>query len=115
MANFMGGSAPAMATQIADGFIRVSSATLKGYGPGDLDADRILDVAVVNGDANTFSVLLTFSDGSLRTPQDFAVGGGPSSVALSDFSGDGPGRRRGGEFPGQSPLRPDQRQSEGPQ
>ncbi len=41
MANFMGGSAPAMATQIADGFIRVSSATLKGYGPGDLASLKV--------------------------------------------------------------------------
>ena len=36
MANFMGGSAPAMANQIAEGFILVSQATLKGYAPGDL-------------------------------------------------------------------------------
>jgi hypothetical protein len=36
MANFMGGSAPAMANQIAEGFILVSQATLKGYTPGDL-------------------------------------------------------------------------------
>ena len=36
MANFMGGSAPAMAAQIADGFILISTATLKGYSPGDL-------------------------------------------------------------------------------
>jgi hypothetical protein len=36
MANFMGGSAPAMASQIAEGYILVSSATIKGYTPGDL-------------------------------------------------------------------------------
>jgi len=36
MANFMGGSAPAMAAQIADGFILLSPASLKGFGPGDL-------------------------------------------------------------------------------
>jgi hypothetical protein len=36
MANFMGGSAPAMANQIAEGFILVSLATLKGFAPGDL-------------------------------------------------------------------------------
>ncbi len=41
MANFMGGSAPAMAAQIADGFILVSAATLKGYGPGDLASLKI--------------------------------------------------------------------------
>jgi hypothetical protein len=36
MGTFMGGSAPAMASQIAEGFILVSTATLKGYSPGDL-------------------------------------------------------------------------------
>jgi hypothetical protein len=56
---------------------------------GDFDADRILDVTVANGTANSFSVLLTFSDGSLRTPQGFAVGRSPSSVVLGDFNRDG--------------------------
>lgn len=32
----MGGSAPAMANQVAEGFILLSPATLKGYPPGDL-------------------------------------------------------------------------------
>lgn len=41
MANFMGGSAPAMAAQIADGFILVSTATLKGYGPSDLTSLKV--------------------------------------------------------------------------
>jgi hypothetical protein len=36
MANFMGGSAPAMASQIAEGYILVSSATIRGYLPGEL-------------------------------------------------------------------------------
>lgn len=40
MAAFMGGSAPAMASQIADGFILVSTATLKGYLPGELQSLR---------------------------------------------------------------------------
>jgi hypothetical protein len=36
MANFLGGSAPAMAAQVADGFILLSAATLKGLAPSDL-------------------------------------------------------------------------------
>lgn len=40
MANFMGGSATAMASQIAEGFILVNPNTLKGYSPGDLAALR---------------------------------------------------------------------------
>lgn len=41
MANYMGGSAPAMASQIAEGYILVSLATLKGYTPGELSALRL--------------------------------------------------------------------------
>jgi hypothetical protein len=41
MANFMGGSAPAMASQISDGFILVSAATLRGYTLADLQSLRL--------------------------------------------------------------------------
>jgi hypothetical protein len=37
---FLGGSAPAMASQISEGYILVSLATLKGFTPGDLSALR---------------------------------------------------------------------------
>ena len=47
MANFMGGSAPAMAVQIAEGYILLSGNNLKGFTPGDLNSlkaelDKIL-------------------------------------------------------------------------
>lgn len=41
MANFMGGSAPAMASQISEGFILVSASTLRGYSVGDLQNLRL--------------------------------------------------------------------------
>jgi hypothetical protein len=41
MANFMGGSAPAMANQIAEGYILLSTNTLRGYLPGDLASLRV--------------------------------------------------------------------------
>ncbi len=41
MPNWMGGSCPAMANQIAEGFILLSSANLKGFLPGDLQALRL--------------------------------------------------------------------------
>ncbi len=41
MANFMGGSAPAMAAQVADGFILMSSNTLRGFTPAELAALRL--------------------------------------------------------------------------
>lgn len=40
MANFSGGSAPAMANQILEGYVLLSANTLKGYTPGDLSALR---------------------------------------------------------------------------
>ena len=36
MANYMGGSAPAMASQVAEGYILVNPNTLRGYTSGDL-------------------------------------------------------------------------------
>ena len=36
MANWMGGSCPAMANQIAGGFMLLSAASLKSFTPGDL-------------------------------------------------------------------------------
>jgi hypothetical protein len=36
MANFMGGSAPAMASQIAEGFILLNPGSLRGFLPADL-------------------------------------------------------------------------------
>jgi len=41
MANWMGGSAPAMAAQIADGYILLSSANLKGFLHPDLQSLRM--------------------------------------------------------------------------
>jgi hypothetical protein len=41
MANFMGGSAPAMASQIAEGYILLSPNTLRGYLPGELASLRV--------------------------------------------------------------------------
>jgi hypothetical protein len=41
MANFMGGSAPAMASQVADGFILLNANSLKGYLPADLSLLRV--------------------------------------------------------------------------
>lgn len=40
MANFMGGSAPAMANQILEGYFLLNQNSLKGYTPGDLSALR---------------------------------------------------------------------------
>jgi hypothetical protein len=41
MANFMGGSAPAMANQIAEGYILLSLNTLRGYLPGEVASLRV--------------------------------------------------------------------------
>jgi hypothetical protein len=41
MANWMGGSCPAMASQIAEGYILLSAAQLRGFLPGDLGSLRL--------------------------------------------------------------------------
>jgi hypothetical protein len=41
MANWQGGSCPAMAGQIAGGFMLLSSANLKGFLPGELQALKL--------------------------------------------------------------------------
>jgi hypothetical protein len=41
MANYLGGSAPAMAAQIHDGFILMSASTLRGYSIPDLQVLRL--------------------------------------------------------------------------
>ena len=41
MANYMGGSAPAMASQIVEGFILMSANTIKGFTPAELGLLRI--------------------------------------------------------------------------
>ena len=41
MANWMGGSAPAMAGQVAGGFALVSSASLKGFNPAEMQTFRM--------------------------------------------------------------------------
>ena len=41
MANWMGGSAPAMANQIAGGFCSVTAGTLRGFLPADLSALKL--------------------------------------------------------------------------
>ncbi len=41
MANWMGGSCPAMANQVADGYILLSAANLRGFLPADLTAFRL--------------------------------------------------------------------------
>ncbi|MBN2370548.1 MAG: hypothetical protein JXO72_08670 [Vicinamibacteria bacterium] len=41
MGNFMGGSAPAMAAQIGDGFILLSASTIRGFAPSELTLLRL--------------------------------------------------------------------------
>lgn len=41
MANWMGGSCPAMANQIAGGYLLLTAASLKGFLPGELQALKL--------------------------------------------------------------------------
>ena len=59
---------------------------------GDFNGDGILDLAVVNDASNDVSVLLGKGDGTFQAAVNYAVGaspGGPRSVVVRDFNGDG--------------------------
>ncbi len=83
--------------QNADGFIQASGSPFTvGSGPtsvavADFNGDGVADLAVANSGDNTVSVLLGNGSGGFTTASSspFAVGLGPTSVAVADFNGDG--------------------------
>ncbi|HTD22619.1 MAG TPA: VCBS repeat-containing protein [Terriglobales bacterium] len=56
---------------------------------GDLNGDGKPDVVVVNGSANSVSVLLATGGGSFLAPVNYGVGIGPNDVAIADVLGNG--------------------------
>jgi uncharacterized repeat protein (TIGR01451 family) len=65
-----------------------------GSGPssvavGDFNGDSKQDLAVVNGNSNSVSILLGNGDGTFQSHVDYPTGAQPSSVAIGDFNGDG--------------------------
>jgi hypothetical protein len=61
-----------------------------GFGIRDFNGDGKLDLAVMQFNANRVTVLLGRGDGTFTSPQSYAVGQGPVSIATGgDFNGDG--------------------------
>jgi hypothetical protein len=56
---------------------------------GDFNGDGKADLAVVNQQSNTVSVLLGNGDGTFQPKTDYATGTTPASIAVGDFNGDG--------------------------
>jgi hypothetical protein len=56
---------------------------------GDFNGDGKQDLAVVNEQSNTVSVLLGNGDGSFKPAVNYATGSLPTGVAVGDFNGDG--------------------------
>jgi hypothetical protein len=56
---------------------------------GDLNGDRMPDVATANAEASTVSVLLNRGDGRFMPKRDYPTGLEPFSVAIGDLNGDG--------------------------
>jgi VCBS repeat protein len=55
----------------------------------DFNGDHIPDIATVNGDTNTVTILINNGDGTFRPHLDFATGPGPSGLAAVDWNKDG--------------------------
>ena len=55
----------------------------------DFNGDHIPDIATVNGDTNTVSILINNGDGTFRPHLDFATGPGPDGLAAVDWNKDG--------------------------
>src|SRR6476646_11764316 len=52
----------------------------------DFNGDHIPDIATVNSDTNTVSILINNGDGTFRPHIDFATGPGPSGLAALDWN-----------------------------
>ena len=55
----------------------------------DFNGDHIPDIATVNSDTNTVSILINNGDGTFRPHMDFATGPGPNGLAAVDWNKDG--------------------------
>jgi hypothetical protein len=56
---------------------------------GDFNGDGKLDVAVVNGNSNTVSVILGNGDGTFQGKTDFATGSTPKGIVVGHFTSSG--------------------------
>jgi hypothetical protein len=55
----------------------------------DFNGDHIPDIATVNTDTNSVSILINNGDGTFRPHVDFATGPGPNGLAAVDWNKDG--------------------------
>ena len=56
---------------------------------GLIDADPILDLAVVNHDSNTLTILRGLGDGTFELLSTTPIVNGEESLALADYNNDG--------------------------
>jgi hypothetical protein len=55
----------------------------------DFNRDGHLDLAVLNTNSDTVSILLGNGDGTFQPPVTYATGDSPAALAVADFNGDG--------------------------
>jgi hypothetical protein len=58
---------------------------------GDIDGDRVADVAVSNPDSDHITIFIMARNGTLKSRRDVAVRGHPKGLVIHDFDGDGKG------------------------
>ena len=55
----------------------------------DLDGDGRQDLAILNGEDNSYEILLGNGDGTFQAPVAYSVGATPGLIAVADFNEDG--------------------------
>ena len=76
-----------------DGTFSAAPDLVVGSGPysvaiGDLNGDGRPDIAAVNSDGHSVSVLLGNGDGTFTTENEYPLGATPTTVAIADLNGD---------------------------
>ncbi len=75
--------------QIVPTVFGAEAASVESVGSGDFNNDGVADLAAVNADRGSVSLMLGFGNGLFAAPQTYEVPGRPVSISIADFDGDG--------------------------
>jgi hypothetical protein len=67
----------------------IAGASSRPAAAGDLDGDGVPDIAVVQTNDSTLSLLMGRGDGTFQVRRDYGTGAQPRVIAVGDLNGDG--------------------------